>query len=272
MSWLRDALEIARQTALLLARHRMSVLFVALSIAAAGAFALVSPQAARGGVPGDEFFGMIAYFVGVKFALPILTIYFGVTAVHGDLEDRTATFLFVRPVWRSALLVGKWLAVIAVTAVLAAVAIAALHAALWLRGAPWARGLRPDAAMAGAFALASAVGIVGYASAGAFFGAWFRRPLVAGAVFVVGWEVLVGNTPAEAGVRQLTVADPLQRWLLGAVQPTGALREMLALGLDRIEPASLGDPLAAVSRFSAVALLLALKVYTSREYDAVARD
>ncbi|MEM7205081.1 MAG: ABC transporter permease [Planctomycetota bacterium] len=273
IGWLRNLLEIARQTLLLLAANRFVWVFGVAALVAAVALALVARQAAQRGAPGDEFFGVVLYLVGIQFALPVAVVYLGVVAIHGDLQDRTATYLFVRPLHRSAILLGKWLGVVAAGVGLGAVGVVVTYAALALPPIPWARGVTPPLAMAITFLQASTLAAVAYAAVAALLAAFFRRPLVAGAVFVVGWEAIGSMAPPQAGVRSLTVADPVRRWLASEIQATGPLREVLAMRLDRfVDPSELRDPLASLAWLAGVALLLALWIYTGREYDSRVRE
>jgi hypothetical protein len=81
--------------------------------------------------------------------------------------------------------------------------------------------------------------------------------------------------PPEAGVRTLTVADPVRRWLVEVLEPPprSELYNVLMNNLDHLaDPARLGDPKATLLRFTLVLLALALWAYVRREYDSRPRD
>jgi len=273
LRWFAQTLEAARQAAVLLCRTRIFWLLLAACAGAAVFFAMVASRAAPH-VTGDEFFGAVTYMVFFQFGLPFAVLYFGVTAVHTEIGDRTATYLFVRQVRRSSLLVGKWLAIVVLGSALAAAAMSALYLAMTLPDLAWNRGLAPRAAPLGSFVVAGCLAVPAYGAVGVCFGSFFRRPLIAGVAFVICWEFMASHAPPQAGIRGMTVADPIRRWLLVALQPQGELRDILQRDLDPswLVRGQLADPVSSLLSFTAVMMLLALAVYTHREYDSRPRE
>ena len=269
--WCRQTLEAARQALALLLRGRFVLLLAGLAVAFGAAFVLL-PHRAVDDTRGDVFFGLVAYGLLLQFALPFTLLYVGVTAVHGDIEDRTATYLFVRPVGRSSLLLGKWLAASVLGLLLAVLALVCLHLGLVVHGGRWRSGIGPDAGKLWVFAAAAALGAFPYGAIGALFGAIGRRPLVLGGIFLAGWEVIVSNLPPQAGVRGATVADPLRRFLIEHAEPVAQFREALQMTLDGQVPQAQGEPVASLAKFTLVVLVLALAIYTRREYDSRLRE
>lgn len=275
MSWLRHTLESARQSLVLQARSKMVFLLLLVLAAFAALFVFGLPRAASRENRGDVFFGLTAYLAIVQFALPFTLMYLGIQAMHTDLEDRTASYLFVRPVRRSSILLGRWLATWLLGAALVALALLTFHLSLSLPGHAWRQGMRPDPAMLGLYCAAASLGAGAYAATGCLFGVWLRRPLVAGVTFLVGWELIVSNLPPQAGLRGATVADPVRRWILAELPadlPHDPLKEMLTGALERVDMTKLTDPVWAILRFGLVVLVLALWIYSRREYDSRPRD
>ena len=271
MRRISSALEVARQTLCLLAGSKMVWLLLGLCGLLAAVFGFIPRRAVRENL-GDELFGTVAYVLLCQFAMPFTALYFGLQAVHADLEDRTSTYAFLRPVPRSSLLLGKWLAATVVTIALSWCAVGALYGGLAVVPRPWRGGIGPDVAMAITFALGIALAVPAYVAVGALCGAWFRRPLLIAIAFLIGWEVIVSVLPPEAGVRGATVADPMRRWLEARVHPTGDLAEVLSVNMRGFDPGRLGDPARAIVRFTLIALALALLGFTRREYDSRPRD
>lgn len=267
MRWVSDMLEAARQAAALLVLSRMFALLLVVCALGSVAFGFVAQEAALNG-SGTQFFGFAAYLLFFQFGLPFAVMYFGVVAVHDEIADRTATYLFVRPVGRSSLLVGKWLSVVAVGGMVCSAALAWLFLALALPDHPWRLGVRPSPAMLASFVLAGAMAVAAYAAVGVCFGTLFRRPLISGIAFVIGWEFLVSHAPPRAGIRELTVADPIRRWLLRDLQPSGELAELLQRGLDPkwLAAGGLTEPVVSLASFTGVMLVAGLWFYTRRDY------
>lgn len=273
MTWLRQTLEASRQTGFLIVRHRLVLLLAILAVVVAAVSVFV-PQRVVREFTGDDLFGFPTYLLVFQFGLPTVFSYLGLWAVHDEIVDRSAIYVFAQPVSRVSLMVGKWLAVAAFGAVATAAACTLYWLALALPDRAWRRGLGPEPETLRAFVDAGALAAPGYAAVGAFCGAAFKRPLIAAILFVVGWEVAVSNVPPQAGVRGWTVADPVRRYLLDAIDPpaNSGLSELLQLSLAGGDAGRLGDPVASVTWFTLVFLAAAAIVYTRREYDARARD
>ena len=107
MGAIATILECARQTLRLLMQNRL--LLVALL--AQGALALLIFVAAGNApqrITGRFLYSLLSWWLLGNALLPLVTMYFGVQAVHGDIEDRTFQYLFLRPVPRWAILLGKY--------------------------------------------------------------------------------------------------------------------------------------------------------------------
>ena len=258
--------EITRQTLALLVRSRMTWLFAALALVFAALVAFLASRA-DGRRTGIELFAIPGYWVVLQFALPFTVLYLAVAAVHGDIEDRTVVYLFARPISRPLLLAGKWLAASLVGIALASLALVALYFGLALPAWPWYLGRGPRPEWLQTYAVGAALAAPAYAAIGACIGAFAKRPLVVAIAYVLGWEVLASNLPPEAGVRVLTVADPLRRFLLVELEPTGTVHRALATSFRDIDPLLLGDPLTALARLLVLPLGLAIFWYARREYD-----
>lgn len=263
-------LEVARQTLLLQLRSRILWLMVIVTAMGPLVFLFV-PPAER--VPGDQLFGLVCASAGLSLVVPLATLFLATQVVHADLEDRTSTYLFARPIHRAWVLLGKWLATVVLGWLLVLVGVSALFLVITQSGRDWLRGYVPDLGWWWAFVFAGAVMTIGYAAAGCLFAAWFKRPLVVAVLFWLGWEQAVSRTPPQAGVRSATVWEPMRRWLYLELQPRGRLERYLIVDLGQDVPiALLPDPLLAVFKFTVITLGLALFIYWRREYDSRPRE
>jgi hypothetical protein len=269
----RQTVEAGRQALWMLRRNRL-VWLLALATLGITALSVAIPDRVARGMSGDDLFGLPAYLLVMQFGLPTVVSYLGLFVVHDEISDRSVVHVFAQPVPRPALLVGKWLAVAGFAALAAAAVCVAYWVALGLPERPWKHGLAPQASTLWTFVLGAAVAAPGYAAVGVLCGAWSKRPLITAIAFVVGWELMVSNLPPEAGIRGWTVADPLRRLLLERIDPPAGseLGDLLQASLAGQDTSGLADPIASLAWFTAVALGLAILVYTRREYDARARD
>src|SRR5437763_5714826 len=69
-------------------------------------------------VGGATVFGMMVWLLYIRFILPILGVFYGTSLIADEVDDKTITYLFTRPIPRSAVLLGKFLAYLACTVLL----------------------------------------------------------------------------------------------------------------------------------------------------------
>lgn len=256
---------IARQTIARLVKSRMLWLLLLGVLAGTALFFFASRRMAPT-MHGDTALGTIATVVYMQFVLPFSALYFGVNGLQGDIEDRTSVYLFARPLSRTAMLLGKWLAAAAVATVLVVVGVFLLQTAFAARD--WRSGVAPPRSMLAAFAHGTALASLAYAGLGVLCGAWLQRPLILGLVFLVGWEGVIANTAQQASARAFTVSDSLRRLLWAAHAPRDQYAEVLLGPLQvRPDPNAL-DPSLALLRFAFIVVGLAAWIYARREYDA----
>jgi multisubunit Na+/H+ antiporter MnhC subunit len=270
-STLRTFLELFRQSLLLQLRSRFVWLLLAASVLFPAVFLFIAPRAATH-TRGPDLFGIPAYLMILQCVLPFAAGYLAVNALHGDIEDRSITYLFVRPIPRASILLARWLAVVVLATCLAWLALGLLFSVLALPDWKWKLGVGLRFELLRCYCAAAALAVPGYAAVGMLLAAFNKRPLISLIVFVLGWEYVVSNLPPEAGVRTSTVAEPVRRWLLMHVQPTRDLEEMLTGSLGRVDPALLGDPLLSLLKLTAIVLAGALWVFARREYESRAAE
>src|SRR5437762_6456167 len=156
-------------------------------------------------VDGATIFGMIIWLLYIRFILPILGVFYGTSLIADEVDDKTITYLFTRPIPRSAVLLGKYLAYLACTVLLVLPSVMLVYFLIVPVG---------GGSIAAAFpSLVADLGMlaVGLASYGAVFslvGARVKRPLVVGLVFAFGWEPTVLLFPGY--LKRMTVAYYLQ--------------------------------------------------------------
>src|SRR5688500_9128850 len=66
-------------------------------------------------VAGFGIFGVMIWMLFLRFIVPVLVVFYGTALVADDVEDKTITYLFTRPIPRGAVHVGKYLAYLACT-------------------------------------------------------------------------------------------------------------------------------------------------------------
>jgi len=67
---------------------------------------------------GASIFGMMIWLLYIRFIVPVLGVFYGTALIADEVDDKTITYLFTRPIPRSAVLLGKYLAYLASTVLL----------------------------------------------------------------------------------------------------------------------------------------------------------
>ena len=70
------------------------------------------------GSDGPALFGLMIWLLYLRFIVPVLGVFYGTSLIADEVDDKTITYLFTRPIPRGAVLVGKYLAYLVCTALL----------------------------------------------------------------------------------------------------------------------------------------------------------
>jgi ABC-2 type transport system permease protein len=209
-------------------------------------------------VGGATIFGMIIWLLYIRFILPILGVFYGTSLIADEVDDKTITYLFTRPIPRSAVLLGKYLAYLACTVLLVLPSVMLVYFLIVPVG---------GGSIAAAFpSLVADLGMlaVGLASYGAVFslvGARVKRPLVVGLVFAFGWEPTVLLFPGY--LKRVTVAYYLQALVTHEMPQDSAVSVLMQVFH---EVPSVATSLLCLAVIVGLTLWLAGRTVESREY------
>ena len=175
-------------------------------------------------VDGPVMFGLMIWGFYLRFSVPLLGVFYGTALIADEVEDKTITYLFTRPVSRGAVLVGKYLAYLGCTGlvVLPSVMLVFFLVVPLLGGSIGTSfpDLMKDLALLEA-------GLAVYGALFALVGAWFKRPLLTGLVFIFGWEPIVVVVPGY--MKRFTVSYYIQGLVLHAMPQDGVVTSILAI-------------------------------------------
>jgi ABC-2 type transport system permease protein len=135
-------------------------------------------------VAGPVIFGMMIWVMYLRFMVPVLGVFYGTSLIADEVDDKTITYLFTRPIPRGAVLIGKYLAYLACTVFVVLPSVVIVYLLIVpMRGSLGGSfiDLVKDLALLG-------IGLAVYGAVFAFVGAQFKRPLLVGLIFVFGWE------------------------------------------------------------------------------------
>ena len=208
-------------------------------------------------VNGPFIFGLMIWAFFVKFSVPVLGVFYGTSLVADEVEDKTITYLFTRPIAREAVLIGKYLAYLACTIFVVLPSIVLV----WILVIPMGGSLGANFLDLVKDLGIVAAGLAVYGALFAFIGAYFKRPLLIGLAFIFGWETAVLAFPGS--FKLFSVAH----WVQGLVphaMPNDSTASMI-MAIFRETP-SLTGSLVALSLILVVFLGLAARVVARREY------
>jgi len=187
----------------------------------------------------------------------VLGVFYGTALIADEVDDKTITYLFTRPVTRGAVLLGKYLAYLACTifVVLPAVVV------VWLLIVPLNGSLGqsfPD--------LLTDLGLLGlglavYGALFALIGTAMKRPLLVGLLFVFGWETGVMALPGY--LKRFSVAYYLQGLVPHAMPSDSAVSIIQAIFR---ETPTMADSLISLGVIAVASLWLAGTIVSRKEY------
>jgi ABC-2 type transport system permease protein len=206
---------------------------------------------------GPAIFGLMIWVFYLRFTVPVLGVFYGTSLMADEVEDKTITYLFVRPIRRGAVLFGKYLAYLACTVFVVLPSVVLVYLLVVpMRGSLGGSfiDLLKDLSLL-------ALGLAVYGALFAFIGAKFKRPLLVGLIFIFGWEQVALAFPGY--MKRFTVAYYLQGLVPHAMPNDGVVS--LIQGIFRESP-TLAGSLVALFVIWAVFLALGAWIVERREY------
>ena len=208
-------------------------------------------------VEAISVFGMIIWVLFLRFIVPVLGVFYGTSLVADEVEDKTITYLFTRPLRRGAVLLGKYLAYLACTTLVVLPSVMIVYFML----VPFGEVARSFTSLLTDLGLL-ALGIATYGALFTMVGAWLKRPLVVGLVYVFGWEQFAMLMPGY--LRRFTVAYYLQALVPHAMPADEGIASLLRSVLTDTPSTPLS--LFVLVAITGVSLALAMRIVERREY------
>ncbi len=210
-------------------------------------------------IEGATLFGMMIWLLYVRIIVPVLGVFYGTALIADEVDDKTITYLFTRPIPRRAVLIGKYLSYLACTTLLLLPSVVAVYFLI----VPINEG-----SIGRSFPLLVAdlgvlvAGLIAYGAVFALVGARLKRPLVLGLVFAFGWEPGVLLVPGY--LKRATVAYYLQALLPHEMPLDPGTIGVLTQMFDRFPSAT--ESLAWLAAATVSALWRASRAVENREY------
>jgi ABC-2 type transport system permease protein len=177
---------------------------------------------------GPAIFGLMIWVFYLRFTVPVLGVFYGTALMADEVEDKTLTYLFTRPIRRGAVLIGKYLAYLGCTVFVVLPSVMLVYLLI----------VPMQGSLGGSFIdlvkdlALLALGLAVYGALFAFIGAKFKRPLLVGLIFVFGWEQAALAFPGY--LKKFTIAYYLQAMVPHAMPNDGVVS--LIQGIFRESP------------------------------------
>jgi ABC-2 type transport system permease protein len=170
----------------------------------------------------------LGWLLMLQTLVPLLALVVGSAVITEEIEDRTITYLFARPITRASVLLGRWLAALVLLSLMLAAGSALL---VWAASTSHvahatAIGLAPGdpvgehGLMGGVAApLLQAVLLGGavYSALFAVAAVFFAHPMIVGLAYSFAIEGLLANLPGKN--QSLTIQYYLRSWIAGYGEP-----------------------------------------------------
>jgi ABC-2 type transport system permease protein len=173
----------------------------------------------------------LGWLLLLQVVVPLLALVAGSAVVTEEIEDRTITYLFTRPIPRASVLLGRWLATLVFISTLLALAAAGV---VGLAARAPSAGPSVVEGVLGPLLLAVLLGGATYSALFAAAGVFLRHPMIAGLGYAFAIEGFLANLPGRN--QALTV----QYYLRSLVADTGSAswREVEGFALAQFDGAT----------------------------------
>jgi len=209
-------------------------------------------------VGGAAIFGLMVWLLYIRFIVPVLGVFYGTSLIADEVDDKTITYLFTRPISRAAVLLGKFVAYLTCTTLLVLPSIVVVYFIV----VPLGGGSIGEAFPALLADLGMLLaGLISYGAVFALVGTRSKRPLVIGLIFIFGWEPGVLLFPGY--LKQATVAYYLQALVPQAMPTDDSIVSLFQVYMEM--PSTLTS-LITLAIVTAVALILAASAVQNREF------
>jgi ABC-type transport system involved in multi-copper enzyme maturation permease subunit len=210
-------------------------------------------------VTGGAVFGLLVWLLYIRFIVPVLGVFYGTSLIADEVDDRTITYLFTRPISRAAVFLGKFVAYLTCTALLILPSIVLVYFIVVPLGGGSIGSAFPSLVADLGMLIA---GLMAYGALFGLVGTRLRRPLVVGLIFIFGWEPGVLLFPGY--LKQATIAYYLQA-LVPQAMPAD---DSVVGGILQVfnEFPSVWASLTTLAALTAAALFLAARAVQNREF------
>lgn len=157
-------------------------------------------------LPSAQVFGTLMATSVVRFLVIFVTLFYGTALISEEVEGKTLTYLFMRPIAKPSIMIGKYLALTWIGAIMVLPTVILSYLILYLR-----YDMMPffqDIGILGRDIPVILLALLAYGAFFAFLGAALKHSILVGLIYAFGWEGFVGILPGFT--RKLTITHYVQ--------------------------------------------------------------
>jgi ABC-2 type transport system permease protein len=152
----------------------------------------------------SQVFGVLLSTAVIHFLVALVSLFYGTALISEELEGKTLTYLFVRPIAKPVIMLGKFVALIWISSILVLPSVVLCYLILYL-GKP---SLLEDTVILGKDLGVVLLALLAYGSLFSLFGAWLKHSMLIGLLYAFGWEGIISYLPGVTG--KLTLSHYIQ--------------------------------------------------------------
>lgn len=200
------------------------------------------------------FFSIVSASVYMQFVVPFLALMRGMSIMSEEVEDGTIVFLRLRPVPRTIIVLGKFLAYVLSTVILVGLSLFTTY--FLLSSLPNANMFFYELPLLWEDMRVFILGLAAYGAIMMVIGIIFKRPLLFGAFFLFIWDTFASFIPGTA--HKLTIKHYLQSIFSNEMRDALPSKNLLEALLSQHTPEDFTR--AVITLLSVVAVCIALTV------------
>lgn len=148
------------------------------------------------GISLASLYPRMSFFMYLHFLLPLMAVFIGAAVIADEVEERTLPYLITRPVPRRTIVLAKLISGALTAAIILFISLGLTYTVMMLPGGVngWTSNFVKLLQSVGVLIL----GLTVYMPLFGLLGGTIKRPVLAGLLFVFGWESTVGVFPGNA--------------------------------------------------------------------------
>lgn len=201
----------------------------------------------------EKIYSIMLFRFYIQFLIPILALFFGSMVINEEVENKTLLFLTTSPVPKPAIIVGKFLAFLAVTIMVINIPLILSYLILNMNHFGQMVYLQGFLQFFGAGILALMV----YLSFFTLIGTWLKKPMIVGLVYIFGLERIIKFFPG------ITQKLTFIHYIKSLVPQPYEGAKFLAFQLS---PSSPTVSILALLIFTGIFLIISSKIFVKKEF------